>query len=222
MLNTNMKEAYEKYLENQINIKMKYAFNEEPSITNTLNSLAIENNGKLEGLNFRIKTKESVTRKIISQLEAINDYSNKTIKNEVDNIKDYLRYTIVLDDNSYSKNVISILSALKSKKYKLIGYKNRFKDLFYKDIICHFVSNVQNNKFKFEIQFHTKDSLRAKNITHHLYEIIRDDKKISIEKIIYQIRNAMLEEYNSINEPNNTDIIDKYSHEYLEGETIYD
>ena len=50
---------------------------------------------------------------------------------------------------------------------------------------------------------------------------IDEIEKISIEKIIYQIRNAMLEEYNSINEPNNTDIIDKYSHEYLEGENIY-
>lgn len=127
----------------------------------------------------------------------------------------------MLDDNTYSKNVISILSELKCKNYKLIGYKNRFKDLFYKDIICHFISNAENNNFKFEIQFHTKDSLRAKNITHYLYEIIREDKKISIEKIIYQIRNAMLEEYNSISEPNNTDIIDKYSNEYLKGENIY-
>ena len=221
MLNSNVQQSYENYLEKQVNIKMKYAFNEEPSITNMLNSLANANNGKLDGLNFRIKTKESVTRKIITQLEATNDYSNKAIKNEVNNIKDYLRYTIVLDDNTYSKNVISILSELKCKNYKLIGYKNRFKDLFYKDIICHFISNAENNNFKFEIQFHTKDSLRAKNITHYLYEIIREDKKISIEKIIYQIRNAMLEEYNSISEPNNTDIIDKYSNEYLKGENIY-
>lgn len=80
MLNSNVQQSYENYLEKQVNIKMKYAFNEEPSITNMLNSLANANNGKLDGLNFRIKTKESVTRKIITQLEATNDYSNKAIK----------------------------------------------------------------------------------------------------------------------------------------------
>ena len=92
---------------------------QEPNITKDM--LDLQKKGiKIVGLNNKIKNIDSLTRKIItdSLLEniTINEASNK--------ISDVIRYTLVIDNDIYSKEIKNILDTLKNKGYIINKFKN--------------------------------------------------------------------------------------------------
>ena len=88
---------------------------------------------------------------------------------------------------------------------------HRFNDPFYKDISSHYFNDdIIKIRFVFELQFHTKYTLKAKNITHHLYEIVREfesDLRELNESIVKNIYEAIRKLYNEIPIPKDIDEI---------------
>jgi hypothetical protein len=150
----------------------------EPQITDDLTNLARKNGGRMEGLDFKLKTFESLNRKLIT--DGINTPMN-----------DVLRYTIIID-KEITNGVNTILKELKSKGYQIIKIKNTFKEgQIYKGINTN-VKSPEGNIF--EIQYHTSESFNVKqNINHILYEkyrLLPDDSAEAIDLVSQMMKNS--------------------------------
>lgn len=140
----------------------------EPGITGIISRVANENNVTLKGLEFRLKTKDSLARKIASEYrDNAGAISYKIIGEK---IGDSVRYTYVIDESRYSSSVMKISEDLKARG--LSPYDNKFRNYWsnptYKGINSNWIS--QDGQI-FEIQFHSPQSLRIKEEkSHKIYE----------------------------------------------------
>ena len=73
------------------------------------------NGGKLEGLDFRLKSQESLSRKILSD----SHVKGVSLKEAASNIGDSLRYTMTIPDSNYTQVVNSSLKQLQGNGYKI-------------------------------------------------------------------------------------------------------
>lgn len=114
--------------------------------------------GKQEGLDFRLKTKDSLVRK----LETTNP----------ENINDSLRYTITYPSENIGAGANKVMKQLEDAGYTKVKVKNTFKSGSpYKGINTTFRTSDGQ---PFELQFHTPESFHAKqNLTHGMYEELR-------------------------------------------------
>lgn len=119
---------------------------------------------ELEGLDYRLKARESLARKI--QTDAIND--GVTITEAAATIGDSVRFTAVADPKNYAGTVQGFVKDLESKGYRVIKQKNYWQaGNGYKG---YNTSVLDPDGFKFELQFHTPKSYQVKDPSHDLYE----------------------------------------------------
>lgn len=151
----------------------------EPKITYDMRTVANETDGKMEGLEFRLKSEESLNRKLKID--------------PPDQIRDTLRYTIVYDSENISTNANRVMTSLEENGYEKVRVKNTFgPDQQYHGINTNFRSPDGQ---VFELQFHTPESFNVKqNMTHGLYEELRilpedSPKRIELKKQITKISN---------------------------------
>ena len=129
----------------------------EKSTKPALQKLAQDTGSKMEGLENRLKTPESLARKL-----------NDTAPGQ---IADALRYTMVSDEAVMAENAAKSLAALEQQGYKVLKVKNTFKDgAPYKGVNTQIQAP---NGQVFELQFHTPESFAMKQNTHALYEEMR-------------------------------------------------
>jgi SPP1 gp7 family putative phage head morphogenesis protein len=144
------------------------AVDNEPDITDLVTGIATKNNVKMEGLEYRLKSQQSVERKLKSE------FTEKfgTTYNEIEkSIGDTVRYTYVMDDASYASKVAQIKSELEASGLKSYKFKNYWQESTYHGINSNWITEAGQ---KFEIQFHTFESFNTKqNITHKIYEKMR-------------------------------------------------
>ena len=140
------------------------ALQKEPQITEFIKKQAVENGFKIQGLNYRIKSKESYLRKIESK------YSENGNKYE---INDILRYTYIGSNNKLTEKTLYNIQDMKQKGYETIKIKNTWND---KNNPYKGINTIVKDKdgFKFEVQYHTQESFNLKNNEmHELYEKAR-------------------------------------------------
>lgn len=136
----------------------------EPRTTNLMKQTASKFQGRLAGLKFRLKTEESLTRKIISDAEEAGG-----LKEAAGAISDALRYTIVFPERRYSERAVSALKHLEER-----GFSARVKNFWLKNNNPYQGVNValtDKTGQRVELQFHTEKSLEIKEgELHKLYE----------------------------------------------------
>jgi len=140
----------------------------EPVLTANMQELAGKYGTKLEGLDHRLKSQESLTRKIAD--DAQKDYNGNTTE-AARNISDANRYTMVTDPASYRSSAEAVANDLKSQGYD-VRVKNYWQEgSNYKGVNMALTDTAGN---KIELQFHTAESLAMKESTNHpLYESYR-------------------------------------------------
>ena len=140
----------------------------EPEVTSLLQSLQ-RVGSTLAGLDFRLKGQQSLARKIRT-----DSYKDVITEQEAaDGIHDVLRYTYQLQTASFAEEFARIRAALEKAGYTVVKVKNTLKDagVAYRGVNCQFETP---DSFKFELQFHTPESLALKeNELHKLYEEAR-------------------------------------------------
>ena len=148
---------------------------EEPTVTADLQAMESEY-AHLIGLDFRLKTKESLARKILLDAHTLEI----TPEAAAAAIGDALRYTFCIDEARYVETVDSVLHTLDAKGYTVERVKNSWGSPLYKGI---------NTKLRLadgmmmELQFHTPESYDAKESkTHAYYEILRSEDSSEEEK----------------------------------------
>lgn len=147
----------------QINVKAEQLLSDarrvEEVVTSDISNIASSKGGIMEGLEFRLKTKSSLVRKLF--VDGVNTPMN-----------DVLRYTTTFEAESFTDGVFDVMKALQQKGYEIVNVKNTFEGgAVYKGIN----TNLREPSGQvFELQFHTPKSLDVKQtINHPLYEEYR-------------------------------------------------
>ena len=171
----------------------------EPKITKDVKTASNIAGSKMYGLEHRLKTKESIQRKIETDSKEKKISESKAASN----IKDAVRYTTISKDNDFVSNYNTIKNALETIGYKEIRCKNYFQ-LYKEGKVKH--KSVQSiyedpNGYKFEIQFQTPSSQLAKDKKIPIYEErrkpgIEKDRAIELEKMMDDLAKEVKEPKN--------------------------
>lgn len=147
---------------------MNAAKTDEPRTTRLLQDLAKSNMGEMEGLQFRLKARDSLERKIKGRVTRGGDPRTW--------VDDALRYTMVFHPSVYSAQVRDVLYGLEEAGYKIVGEADntwRRGDTY---SALHFTVRSPQGA-PIELQFHTGESFKLKQETlHALYEEFRDTR----------------------------------------------
>ena len=157
--NKDTSEAKAKFYSEQLLSKISKV---EPKITSDMKRIAGKN--KLAGLEFRKKTVESLSRKIISDSQV----ENISLAKATSKINDALRYTTIFDPDTFTKEYLEMKQKLIAEGYQVVKVKNTWLiDGPYKGVN----TVIEKDNIIFEMQYHTQESFDLKNgPLHELYE----------------------------------------------------
>jgi hypothetical protein len=154
---------YAKGLQDKARVKDKV-------VTPTLEGVAKEVRGRMVGLEHRIKEK---TGRIAEKMLENAQESNLTPEQAKETVYDALRYTMELDPDDYAAGAERTLAALRERGFDV--YDKKDKNYWADGSSYKGLNYVMTDKdgFKFELQFHTKDSMAVKMKNHSIYEAFR-------------------------------------------------
>jgi len=169
------REKFDKWL--QVQEAYSEAMKNEPEITKLLQNIATDTDTQLKGLEYRLKTPDSISRKLKSEPDK--------------KIRDALRYTYELPTEEYVDKYNKIIERLVKKGYTVSAVKNYWsqKNNPYNGLNTNLFSK---GNYEFEVQYHTKESLSVKEEIHKLYERWRILEDKSSQEAV-SLRQAMLE-----------------------------
>jgi hypothetical protein len=144
-----------------------YARAAEKRITPVMTDIAESLGVQMAGLAFSVKTGSSVADKL--KRKQGTESSEEAIKN----MGDLIRYTQVSDAKDMAANVEKTIDELSKKGFTITKVENKYLDpkSDYKGIHIDFISPEGQ---KFELQFHTAETLAVKEKMHKAYELERD------------------------------------------------
>ena len=88
-------------------------------------------------------------------------------------VPDTIRYTFQYQESRYTSGVWTDIERLKGEGFRLNKLKNYWSDDQYKGINSTWIEPDTGQRF--EVQFHTRISFEAKQLTHTAYERIRSE-----------------------------------------------
>ena len=121
----------------------------------------------LAGLQHMIKSEDRLKEKLSDELFG----KRKTVGEAIQEIPDAVRFTLSYDSRRYCEGVLADVERLKMEGFVLIKLKNLWADEQYKGINSQW--RVPDTGTRFEMQFHTPESLTAKELTHEAYAKVR-------------------------------------------------
>ena len=175
----------------------------EPKITRDVKA----SSNHLYGLQHKLKTKESIIRKI----DTDHDEKNISHKEAASDIKDAVRYTQIADNKNFVKEYNSFKDKMSSKGYTEVRCKNNFTAYNEGKVKHKSVQSVFEDKdgYLFEVQFQTPQSQKAKDKKTPLYEE-RRRTDISSERA-KELENQMTKLMDPVPTPVDIDKIKSYN-----------
>lgn len=154
-------------VENAVNAAYKSASELEPILTNDMLSVVKQSHGYLEGLDYRLKSIDSITRKVQTDIVRTGVTEDESLSK----ITDIVRYTTIFESNNFTQNYFKMQEIIVGKGYNIVKVKNTWrKGAVYKGVN----TILEKDGMKFEMQYHTKQSFELKNgKLHELYEKAR-------------------------------------------------
>jgi hypothetical protein len=134
----------------------------------------------LIGFEHRLKDRDGIKEKVCG---TINDF-NRAPEQAVSLVPDAIRYTFQYEEARYSQDVRLDIARLKDQGFALDMLKNSWSDDQYKGINSRWVEPDTGQRF--EVQFHTRISFEAKQITHSAYERLRTLQPDSFEHMVLE------------------------------------
>lgn len=147
----------------------KRSENAEKDVTPAVRNVVEGAGGRMDGLEHRLKTRESIKSKIARKQEK---YPGLPANQAGEKVLDGLRYTAVLPDESYVQGIHDTLDRLGASGFHPQETKNFWGN---GDDYDGFHAIMRGpDGAAVELQFHTEASLAAKNKLHPLFEQFRD------------------------------------------------
>jgi hypothetical protein len=132
---------------------------------------------RLAGLEHMLKEEDRLKEKMADVLLV---EPNLTAKQAADKVTDAVRFTFTYTQQRYAEGVLSDVERLKTEGFELIKLKNLWEKEQYKGINGQW--RRPETGLRFEVQFHTPESLEAKEITHQAYERLRGAQVTQAER----------------------------------------
>jgi hypothetical protein len=137
-------------------------------VTPAMRAIEAEDPGRhLAGLGHRLKERYRIEEKVNHDIEK----RGVTATEAFTAIKDAIRYTYCYPDDQYSSGVQADCERIKSAGFELVNSRNWWPHDEYKGLNSWW--RVPHENQVFEVQFHTRASLEAKEETHAAYERLR-------------------------------------------------
>jgi hypothetical protein len=95
-------------------------------------------------------------------------------------VPDAVRFTLTYSSERYAEGVLADVDRLKAEGFELIKLKNLWHTEQYKGINSQWFRSETGTRF--EMQFHTPESLEAKELTHEAYERIRANAALPVDE----------------------------------------
>ena len=134
----------------------------------------------LIGFEHRRKSRDSIKEKVHDNL---NEYS-LSLDEAVSFIPDAIRYTFQYEAVRYTQDVHADIARLKGQGFTLDKLKNSWSDDQYKGINSQWIESDTGQRF--EVQFHTRISLEAKQLTHDAYARLRTLQTDKFEEMVLE------------------------------------
>ncbi|MFF4532466.1 hypothetical protein ACFY1P_24760 [Streptomyces sp. NPDC001407] len=128
---------------------------------------SVEHGGKLEGLDYSLKGLDSFRRKAAVAVERPG-VDAESVCEDVDDLN---RYTLTFDTDNYVQGTQRTYAELRERGFEPVSEQNTWEDPVYKGVNTAW--EHPGTKEKFELQFHTPESFKAKSENHELYELAR-------------------------------------------------
>ena len=132
---------------------------------------------RLAGLKNMLKGEDRLKEKIADALQARPEL---TIRQALSIVPDPVRFTFAYGAERYTAGVRADVERLKAEGFELIKLKNLWANDQYKGINSQW--RRPETGLRVEMQFHTPESLEAKELTHKAYERIRSSSVTSAER----------------------------------------
>ena len=123
---------------------------------------------RLAGLKHMLKGEDRLKEKIAERLDA---KPGRTVGQAISAISDPVRFTFTYSASRYAEGVRTDVERLKAEGFDLIKLKNLWASEQYKGINTQW--RRPETGLRVEVQFHTPESLEAKELTHGAYVRIR-------------------------------------------------
>ena len=152
----------------------RIARREEERISPAMRSVESQDpNRHLIGFDDRLKGRDRIKEKVLG---TIKDFS-RSPEQAVSLVPDTIRYTFQYREASYTQGVWADIERLKNEGFKLHKIRNSWADDHdqYKGINSQWIEPDTGQRF--EVQFHTRISFEAKQLTHTSYERLRTATK---------------------------------------------
>jgi hypothetical protein len=134
----------------------------------------------LIGFEYRLKGRDRIKEKVHGMIKE----SNFTPDQAVSLVPDAIRYTFQYREDRYTKGIRVDIERLKEQGFKLDKLKNFWSDEQYKGINSQWIEPDSGQRF--EVQFHTRISFEAKQLTHGAYERLRSQQADSFEELVLE------------------------------------
>lgn len=175
-------------MQNQIEYLREKAEKIEPLITQDMLSIIASVSAKSAGLEYRLKSLDSLQRKVKTEILA-----GMTEQQALKTIKDVIRYTTIFNEDTFVEQYELMQEKLQEKGYQTMIVKNSWQhNSAYKGINTFITTLVEKDNIVFEMQYHTQQSFELKNgQLHQLYEQFRDSNIPQSEKhqILLEMQN---------------------------------
>jgi hypothetical protein len=132
----------------------------------------------LIGFEHRRKARDRIKEKVYDDMDLLGRSPHEAISF----LPDAIRYTFQYDEAHYTQAVLTDVMRIREQGFRLEKLKNSWSDDEYKGINSQWIEPGTGQRF--ELQFHTRISFEAKQITHSSYERLRSHQADAFEEMV--------------------------------------
>jgi hypothetical protein len=134
----------------------------------------------LIGFEDRLKGRDRIKEKVLAFTNDLNVSPGEAVSL----VPDAIRYTFQYQETRYTQGVLADIARLKDQGFELDKLKNFWSDDQYKGINSQWIEPDSGQRF--EVQFHTRISFEAKQLTHVAYERLRSKQADMFEELVLE------------------------------------
>jgi hypothetical protein len=136
---------------------------------------------RLIGFEDCLKGRDRIKEKVFDKMKEFVDFSPEEA---IASVSDAIRYTFQYRETRYTQGVWADIGRLKEQGFELHKLWNAWSDEKYKGINSQWIERDTGQRF--EVQFHTRISHEAKQLTHDAYEKLRSHRPDKFEQIVLE------------------------------------
>jgi hypothetical protein len=159
----------------------RIADREREKITPAMRALESQDPDRhLIGFDDRLKDRDRIKEKIYDTMEEVDS----SVEEAVSIVPDAIRYTLQYRDTRYTQGVWADITRMKDQGFELLKIKNYWSGDQYKGVNSQWIEADSGQRF--EVQFHTRISYEAKQLTHDAYKRTRSHQADKFEQIVLE------------------------------------